>query len=103
MVVRTFTGAWIETCIALPIMRNSSFAPSRVRGLKQVRVYFGSYYDRVRTFTGAWIETRQLLRTVPLVYVRTFTGAWIETSIRWIGIMPVPVRTFTGAWIETII
>ena len=58
MMVRTFTGAWIETSA-------------------------GDTDDkrfRVRTFTGAWIETFCSASAIGSVGVRTFTGAWIETK-----------------------
>ena len=38
LIVRTFTGAWIETMLRKILSRSSRFAPSRVRGLKLVSV-----------------------------------------------------------------
>ena len=56
-IVRTFTGAWIETWLTDKSVIELS----------------------VRTFTGAWIETTMMGAKLSLVQVRTFTGAWIET------------------------
>ena len=56
-IVRTFTGAWIETIGLLGNVMLST----------------------VRTFTGAWIETIVKVRLLLVINVRTFTGAWIET------------------------
>ena len=98
------------------------FAPSRVRGLKQlsrnkaasirVRTFTGAWIETakqsgamlqtiVRTFTGAWIETAERLGVATKIFVRTFTGAWIETIRSKTPFKPSLVRTFTGAWIET--
>ena len=54
--VRTFTGAWIETRTLLLFLSIVPFAPSRVRGLKHRYTAYRRPY-LVRTFTGAWIET----------------------------------------------
>ena len=77
--VRTFTGAWIETGYRASYRAGEWFAPSRVRGLKLVHVTFSILYV-VRTFTGAWIETMMSSLKIVIYQVRTFTGAWIETS-----------------------
>ena len=78
MLVRTFTGAWIETNIADSTTKLYRFAPSRVRGLKP-QAALHHYYRYVRTFTGAWIETLISILSIYYQAVRTFTGAWIET------------------------
>ena len=120
--VRTFTGAWIETLASLLNARPLEFAPSRVRGLKPYALDYRQK-ARVRTFTGAWIETARERWHESCHGVRTFTGAWIETwsnsiqeeiakfapsRVRGLKLPPTPalappaVRTFTGAWIETV-
>ena len=55
-IVRTFTGAWIETMHESTQGEYSLFAPSRVRGLKPA-ITATPLLKAVRTFTGAWIET----------------------------------------------
>ncbi len=78
--VRTFTGAWIETQFRRLLYPLTAFAPSRVRGLKRAtEIWIRTYH--VRTFTGAWIETVVAQVQRPNHWVRTFTGAWIETCM----------------------
>ncbi len=55
--VRTFTGAWIETLSVSAEHACQLFAPSRVRGLKHDALVSIAKFALVRTFTGAWIET----------------------------------------------
>jgi len=56
-------------------------APSRVRGLKHLRLQQCAL-EQSRTFTGAWIETKNTLMKMDLTWRRTFTGAWIETDLK---------------------
>ena len=72
---RAFTGAWIETNIAL----------------------CGSMKDLGRAFTGAWIETVVSCFLGDISSGRAFTGAWIETDVfsptnDWLVVAPSRAR-----------
>ncbi len=76
---RTLTGAWIETRLVDVTIYYDGVAPSRVRGLKPLRIVLTDGPGR-RTLTGAWIETFGHAVILHFRQGRTLTGAWIETS-----------------------
>src|SRR5512133_588270 len=76
---RTFTGAWIETCLLKNTCAKIAVAPLQVRGLKRRSTRVVRAAIR-RTFTGAWIETDIVIELKKRNWSRTFTGAWIETT-----------------------
>ena len=122
--VAPFTGAWIETPVALISLPNGFVAPFTGAWIETRPCRWRRHRDRVAPFTGAWIETprnsgwllalaasrpsrarglKRSPRSAPRCPCRVapFTGAWIETPTRSGSPATQDVAPFTGAWIET--
>ena len=94
--VAPFTGAWIETKVAIGDCKALTSHPSRVRGLKHIRGRAYEGPERVAPFTGAWIETSTAATNCRASLVAPFTGAWIETTMRDVWQKPKLRRTLHG-------
>ena len=76
---RPFTGAWIETSAARSQPASSRVAPSRGRGSKHKRQYFGAPLQ-LSPLHGGVDRNSRISRASPRKRQRRpFTGAWIET------------------------
>ena len=58
--VAPITGAWIETLVIAPGVTKIPSHPSRVRGLKPLKMRNHLLVTFVAPITGAWIETYYL-------------------------------------------
>ena len=76
--VAPYTGAWIEINEIRTVKPNILSHPTRVRGLKFIRLGRRKNGKYVAPYTGAWIEIASFKSFAKSLFVAPYTGAWIE-------------------------
>ena len=122
-VVRTFTGAWIETLAGLFSAPLVAFAPSRVRGLKLVisfdflvhsefapsrvrglKLCACKCFGRLSLFAPSRVRGLKHGNCLEVMKYTPFAPSRVR-GLKQLASLEViktaDVRTFTGAWIET--
>ena len=72
--VAPLAGAWIEIEVGDFEIYIGASHPSRVRGLKSVRLYIRRFYGSVAPLAGAWIEILFIIFVLKCIYCRTPRG-----------------------------
>ena len=102
--VAPYTGAWIEIIAEVDTHKIwDESHPTRVRGLKFLRLQSNSCLFIVAPYTGAWIEILRFVCFACFNNVAPYTGAWIEINQTIHQNRNNTVAPYTGAWIEILV